>query len=78
MIMKMVLILENEWRRCKSSRQDKPKEEHTRTHSNQTDKKTMINIKSNRGKMTHNIQGNFHKVTSYFLKRNSTSQKGMA
>ena len=36
--------------------QDKPKEEHTKTYSNQIDKKTK-NIKSNKGKATNNIMG---------------------
>ena len=35
-------------------------------------------IESNKGKMTNNLQGNCHKVNSWFLSRNSTSQKGMA
>ena len=35
-------------------------------------------IRSNKGKMTNNIQGNSHKVASRFLNRNFTSQKGMA
>ena len=35
---------------------DKPKEEHTKTHSNQIDKKTK-NIKSNKGKATNNLMG---------------------
>ena len=32
----------------------------------------------NKGKMTDNIQRNSHKVISWFLNRNSTSQKGVA
>ena len=35
-------------------------------------------MKSNKGKTTNNIQGNSHKVNSWFLSRNSTSQKGGA
>ena len=62
---------ENPW-------QEEPKEEHTETHSNQTDKIKDKDKKSSKGKMTNNIQGNSHKVASGFLNRNFTSQKGMA
>ena len=48
----------------KSPRQDKPQEEHTKTHNNETDKnERQINIKNKR-KTTNNIQGNSHKVIS--------------
>ena len=36
------------------------------------------NIKSNKGKATNNIQGNYHKVISWFFSRNSAGQKGVA
>ena len=43
---------------------DKAKEEHVETHSNQIDKILRKNIKSNKGKMANNIQGNCHKDIS--------------
>ena len=35
-------------------------------------------LKATREKATNNIQGNFHKVISSFLSRNSAGQKGVA
>ena len=44
----------NQVQEAQSSRQDKPKDEHTETHSNQTDKNygQRSNIKNNKGKKT--------------------------
>ena len=49
-----------------SPRQDKCKEKHAKTHSNQIDKNQRQRkiIESNKGKTTNNIQGNSHKVNS--------------
>ena len=51
-----------------SPSQDKPKEKHAETHSNQTDKNYRQSkiIKSEKGTTTNNIQGNFHKLTADF------------
>ena len=47
-------------------RQDKPKDEHDKTHSNQIHKKTK-NIKSNEAKATSYIQGNPQNVISWLI-----------
>ena len=47
----------------------------TPRHSNQIDKNQRQIIKSNKGKMTNNIQGNSHKVNSRFLSRNSKARR---
>ena len=46
--------------------QEKPKEKHTETHSNQSGKTQRQRkiIESSKGKTTNNIQGNSHKVNS--------------
>ena len=46
--------------------QDKLKEKHTKTHSNQIGKNQRQRkiIESSKGKMTNNTQGNSHKVNS--------------
>ena len=44
-----------------SPRQDNLKEEYTETHNNQTEKLKTNKI-LNTGKITHNLQGNFHKI----------------
>ena len=45
------------------------------TNKNETQIRT---IESGKGKETNNIQGNSHKVISWFFSRNSTGQKGLA
>ena len=51
---------------AQTPRQDKPKEKHTKTHSNQTIKNKIQrkDIESRKGKATNNIKGNPHKVNS--------------
>ena len=46
--------------------QDKPKEKHTETHSNEIGKNLRQRkiIEISKGKVTNNIQGNSHKVNS--------------
>ena len=53
-------------RSTKSPIQDKPKEKHTKTYTNQTNKdQTQIkNIKSSKGEATSNIQGKPHTPNS--------------
>ena len=70
----------NQVQAAQSFKQDKPKEEHTDTYSNQTDRKLKTDkiLKATRKITTNNIQGNSHQAISWFLNRNSTSQKGMA
>ena len=45
------------------------------TNKNETQIRTIESVK---GKETNNIQGNSHKVISWFFSRNSTGQKGLA
>ena len=49
-----------------SSKQDKPKEKHPKTHINQINKNQTqrTNIKSSKGKTTNNTQGDSHKITA--------------
>ena len=67
-------------RDAKSSIQDKPKDKHAKTHTNQTNKdKTQIkNIKSSKGKATNNTQEKPHKLNRWSFSSNSAGQKGMA
>ena len=62
-----------------SPKQDKPKAKHPKTDNNQIneDQTQRTNIKSNKGKTTHNLQGDSHKKAAD-LYRNSSGQKGMA
>ena len=54
----------------KSPIQDKPKEKHSKTHTNQSDKSnTKKNIKSNKGEAVNNIQGKPHKDISLFFSK---------
>ena len=56
----------NQVQGAQSFRQDKSKQEHTKTRSNQTNEKQRqkLNIKSNKEKTTNNLQMNFHMVIS--------------
>ena len=67
-------------RDIKSPIQGKPKEEHAKTHTNQTNKEWIQrkNIKSSKGKATCTIQGKSHTLKSWSFSRNSVGQKGMA
>ena len=49
-----------------SPKQDKPKVKHSKTHINQInkDQTQRTNIKSSKGKTTHNTQGDSHKDNS--------------
>ena len=68
----------NQVQEVQSPKQDKPKEEHTKTQSSNWPKlKTKIKYWKQQGK-NDNIQGNSHQAISWFLNRNFTSQKGMA
>ena len=64
----------------KSLIQDKPKEKHVKTHTNQTnkDQTQRKNVKSCKGEATSNIQGKPHLLNSWSLSRNSAGRKGMA
>ena len=63
-----------------SSKQEKPKEKHPKTHINQInkDQTQRTNIKSSKGKTTNNTQGDSHKDNSWSFNRNSSGQEGMA
>ena len=63
-----------------SPKQDKPKAKPPKTHINQTneDQTQRANIKSSKGKVTNNTQGNPHKDNSLSFNRNSSGQKEMA
>ena len=56
----------NQVQEVQSPIQDKLKEKHTKTHTNQTNKDYIQrkNIKSSKGKATKNIYGKSHKVIS--------------
>ena len=66
-------------RGTKSQIQDKLTENHTKTHTNQTnkDQTQRKNIKSRKGEATSNIQGKPHTLCSWSFSRNSAGQKGM-
>ena len=53
-------------RNTESSKQDKPKVKHPKTHINQInkDQTQRTNIKSSKGKTTNNTQGDSHKDNS--------------
>ena len=53
-------IVKSSPRGAKSPIQDKPKEKHTKTHTNQTKTKHNENIKSSKGEATSNTQGKPH------------------
>ena len=57
----------NQVHEAQSPIQDKPKEKHTKTHTNKTNKDytQRKNIKSSKGKATSNIQGNPIHLTAY-------------
>ena len=63
-----------------SPKQDKPKVKHPKAHINQIneDQTLRTNIKSSKGKIKINPQGDPHKDNSWSFNRNSSSQKGMA
>ena len=63
-----------------SSKQDKPKEKHPKTHINQInkDQTQRTNIKSSKGKTTNNTQGDSHKDNCRSFNRNASGQEGMA
>ena len=67
-------------RGTKSPIQDKPKEKHAKTHTNQSnkDQTQRKNIKSSKREATSNIQGKAHLLNSCSFNRNSAGQKGMA
>ena len=69
----------NQVQEAQSLRQDKSKQEHIKTRSNQTNEKQRqkLNTKSNKEKTTNNLQRNFHTVISWFLNRNYTEGNGM-
>ena len=56
----------NQVQEAQSLRQDKSKQEHIKTRSNQTNEKQRqkLNTKSNKEKTTNNRQRNFHTVIS--------------
>ena len=54
----------NQVQEAQSPIQDKPKEKHAKTHTNQTKTKHKENIKSSKGEATSNIQGKFHMLNS--------------
>ena len=70
----------NQVQEAQSPIQDKPKEKHAKTHTNQTnkDKTQRKNIKSSKGEAPSNIQGKHHMLNSLSFSRNSAGQKGMA
>ena len=53
-------------RNPESSKQDKPKAKHPKTHTNQInkDQTQRTNIKSNKGKAINNTQGDSHRITA--------------
>ena len=65
-------------RNPESSKQDKPKAKHPKTHINQInkDQTQRENIKSSKGKATNNTQGDPHMGNSWSINRNSSGQKG--
>ena len=70
----------NQVQDAQSPIQDKSKEKHAKTHTNQTNKDytQRKNIKSTKGKATSNTQGKPHIFNSRSFSRNSAGQKGMA
>ena len=56
----------NQVQEAQSPKQDKPKEKHTKTHTNQTnkDQTQRKNIKGSQGEATSNIQGKPHTITA--------------
>ena len=69
----------NQVQKAQSTIQDKSKEKHAKTHTNQTNKDSTQrkNIKSINGKATSNIQGKPHTFNNWSFSRNSAGQKGM-
>ena len=62
----MAKKIANQAQEAQSPIQDKPKEKHARTHTNQTnkDETQRKNIKSSKGEATSNIHGKPHKLNS--------------
>ena len=54
----------NQVQEAQSPIQDKPKEKHAKTHTNQTKTKHKENVKSSKGEATSNIQGKPHMLNN--------------